>query len=437
MEYVLSVSFCIMEMLAVSIIADALFQRRFLRSWVHYILVVSSGIFSSILVTVASGIVVSFLKATLSIGMYFLILHVMYKGKMSSKLLMAAAFFPILYAVDNVVMMSVMQMLDFSYLSLVQAKGVYILSAFTAKILLLILAALFGRILEQRCEKISVKLDISSWAFLLLIPLLSIFIMILLVNDAIYKGRIGMELFILTFGLWACDIAVVFLWKRLENTRRFELENKLLQQEVRGNMETITALENAYRQQRRQTHDFDNHMQIIQGLLSIGKVEKALHYVQEWTKMPAPAYTVIETNNSLIDTVLTQKYLAAKEKSVHMAFSLEDLSRIPIGEAELITVLANLLDNAIEAAAECRMGKEVRVKMGRLSDQSFLCSVRNTSNPVQIVDGTIHTTKVDVQAHGFGISNVVQIVKNSGGTYSISQKDGWVQFVVLFPPENN
>lgn len=46
---------------------------------------------------------------------------------------------------------------------------------------------------------------------------------------------------------------------------------------------------------------------------------------------------------------------------------------------------------------------------------------------------TIQTTKQNVHAHGFGIANVKRVAEKHGGTCSLSQKDGWVQFTVLLP----
>ena len=54
------------------------------------------------------------------------------------------------------------------------------------------------------------------------------------------------------------------------------MENKLLRQEIQSNLEKASALEQAYRRQRRQTHDFNNHMKAVQGLLTIGKTQEAL-----------------------------------------------------------------------------------------------------------------------------------------------------------------
>ena len=355
-------------------------------------------------------------------------------AKLSARILAVVIVFLLWYAVDNIVLMTAMWMFRDSYLSFIMQKSVYLFAGFTAKIVMLLLVTLFSVVLEKNNKRHRLgKLKISSWLLLFFIALFSVFIMVLMVNQAIKRNELSVWVFVLCFGLWACDVAVIFLWNRLEREGQIVMENKLLRQEIQSNLEKASALEQAYRRQRRQTHDFNNHMKAVQGLLTIGKTQEALQYVQHWTKEEAPGRMAIESGNPLVDTVLTQKYLEAKEKGVHMMFLLEDAAALPVSDAEFITVLTNLLDNAARAAAECAQEKEVRVKFKRLADGGCLLSVRNTSNPVTIEADTIQTTKQNAHAHGFGMANVKRVAEKHGGTCSLSQKDGWVQFTVLLP----
>ena len=47
-----------------------------------------------------------------------------------------------------------------------------------------------------------------------------------------------------------------------------------------------TDCEEASRLLRLQRHDFINHIQVIQALIQLGKVEKALRYIDEMVKSP-------------------------------------------------------------------------------------------------------------------------------------------------------
>ncbi|MDD4849904.1 MAG: GHKL domain-containing protein [Gemmiger sp.] len=71
-------------------------------------------------------------------------------------------------------------------------------------------------------------------------------------------------------------------------------------------------------------------------------------------------------------------------------------------------------------------GREIHVKLV-LEEQLFL-SVRNTSNPVKIVNDCIPTTKADPALHGFGLATVKTILAQYGGEYAMGYENGWFQF---------
>ena len=434
MEYALSLGLCLMELFSFSLAADAVFPRRFSKAGVHYAWVAAFGVCLGTCLMLFFQKVPDLVKLPFTLTFIVWMSAVLYRAKLSARILAVVIVFLLWYAVDNIVMMTAMWMFRDSYSSFIMQKSVYLFAGFTAKIVMLLLVTLFSVVLEKNNKRHRLgKLKISSWLLLFFIALFSVFIMVLMVNQAIKRNELSVWVFVLCFGLWACDVAVIFLWNRLEREGEIVMENKLLRQEIQSNLEKAWALEQAYRRQRRQTHDFNNHMKAVQGLLTIGKTQEALQYVQQWTKEEAPGRMAIESGNPLVDTVLTQKYLEAKEKGVHMMFLLEDAAALPVSDAEFITVLTNLLDNAARAAAECALEKEVRVKFKRLADGGCLLSVRNTSNPVTIEADTIQTTKQNAHAHGFGIANVKRVAEKHGGTCSLSQKDGWVQFTVLLP----
>ena len=52
----------------------------------------------------------------------------------------------------------------------------------------------------------------------------------------------------------------------------------------------------------------------------------------------------------MIDTLLSQKYNEAQKNPIPVLFSLCDLSECPISSRDLLVLLGNLVDNAIEAS---------------------------------------------------------------------------------------
>lgn len=275
MEYALDIGLCLMEAFSITFALDSRFHRRFSSDAVQFFLVLCFSLFVSISTILVFASSLSSFKIIFAVFSYLFLVMLLYQEKLTAALLAVVVYTAVLYTVDYMVAVAVMGFFRYSYPMLMELQSVYFLSAFTAKTLLAVLAALWAKF-ERRKKSSTGYLPVTSWFVLLLIAVFSVFIMVLMVNQAIKRNELSVWVFVLCFGLWACDVAVIFLWNRLEREGEIVMENKLLRQEIQSNLEKASALEQAYRRQRRQTHDFNNHMKAVQGLLTIGKTQEAL-----------------------------------------------------------------------------------------------------------------------------------------------------------------
>ncbi len=433
MEYVLSYAMVFAELFSLSLLADSFFlerlRSRFARGAAIAIFsLVSFGMFMFVFKNFSS-----FPKILCALFSFFLFLCISYRALWKEFLLLGVVFYVFLCAIDNCIMLLSMSFFQYSYPALINDKGAYICGAYASKLIELTACLLFNRIRKAKKDRGAV-LSPTSWFYLLLTPIFSLIIDLSIVTHAILQNDVGTWVILITVGLLFCNIAVVFLWNQLEREQRTLLENELLRQRVHSDQEKVSDLSAAYCQQRQQTHDFKSHMKAVEALLSAGSFDRALDYVRNWTANAQQSpQAVVHTNNPLVDALLNQKYQQAKEQGISVSLLADDLENLPIGDADFVTVLSNLLDNAIEAAAQCEQERAIHIKMQSNGNGKFILSVRNTSQPVHIIGETIQTTKPDPMAHGFGLANVKRIVAKNGGVCCLSQKEGWVQFTVSLP----
>ena len=57
----------------------------------------------------------------------------------------------------------------------------------------------------------------------------------------------------------------------------------------------------------------------------------------------------IKTNNVIIDAILNSKYKETLDKGIVFIFQINDLSGIKMRDEDIVVILSNLLNNAIEA----------------------------------------------------------------------------------------
>lgn len=200
----------------------------------------------------------------------------------------------------------------------------------------------------------------------------------------------------------------------------------LLRQHMELQQDSMRALEQNYRLQRKSVHEFEHHLQVLRGLLDQGEVERARDYLNRLKKDRSIHLMSVNSHHPVIDVILNQKHRTAQENGIKMQIRVNDLSAVDIPSDDLVVVLTNLLDNAIEACRRIDGYREIRCTV--LYDEGLYISIRNTSAPVEVVDGRIPTSKQDSLSHGFGLMSVSFVLDQLNAEYTFGYDEGWFHF---------
>ena len=200
----------------------------------------------------------------------------------------------------------------------------------------------------------------------------------------------------------------------------------LLRQHMEMQQESMAALEQNYRMQRKSTHEFEHHLQVLRDLLDRNETDAARDYLDRLKKNRSIHIMNVSSKHPVIDVILNQKYHTARENEIKMQIKVNDLSAQTVPTDSLVVVLTNLLDNAIEACRRLDGYREIFCSI--LYDDGLYISIRNTSSPVEIVDGKIPTTKQDSLSHGFGLLSVTYVLDKLDAEYTFGYDEGWFHF---------
>jgi two-component system CitB family sensor kinase len=193
---------------------------------------------------------------------------------------------------------------------------------------------------------------------------------------------------------------------------------------------------------RAQEHEFANRLHVIGGLLELERYAEAVQFVNVNSSLhqELAAALVGRIGDPVISALLLGKASVASERGITLRVSM--LTEVPGGlvdPQDLVTILGNLIDNALDSAARGGPGGHVDVTLGVDGDE-LQARVHDSGPGIdpslsQEIFRDGFTTKVATgsgRRRGLGLALVSQAVRRQGGRIAVDNLDGAV-FTVTLP----
>lgn len=173
---------------------------------------------------------------------------------------------------------------------------------------------------------------------------------------------------------------------------------------------------------RRLKHDMRNHLMVIAMSLGNEKYDEARTYTAQILDKLNLEYSYIDSGNALLNYILNLKLQQAQQMQVHMQLQIENLKFQKIDSVDFSSLLTNLLDNAIHAAANSDK-RQISVSISKKRGYEAI-SVRNSINSsVLAVNPDLHSTHAEPEKHGMGIKQIRAIIEKYNGLLDIYEED--------------
>lgn len=192
---------------------------------------------------------------------------------------------------------------------------------------------------------------------------------------------------------------------------------------------------------RAQQHEFSNRLHAIAGLLELGLGDEALQYVTEIRGTSAEFDQTLRANIAApqIIGLLLGKAAEASERGIELVISPETwLGDSPDKIQALTTIVGNLVDNALDAAAD---GPPPRRVVVEILDEPAMVTVSVVDSGPGVSPATAKlmfqdgfTTKAgqDSRRRGIGLALVQRLVTRLNGSVEVSEGPG-ARFTVHLP----
>ena len=198
---------------------------------------------------------------------------------------------------------------------------------------------------------------------------------------------------------------------------------------------------------RTQTHEYSNKLHTLAGLIQLGSHQEALDLIgRETSGYQELLGTLAETvPEPLLSAIILGKYNRAQE--LRIIFQLDPESRmidIPkkINREKIVTILGNLLENALEAAQENTSGKRTVLLSMTDFGNDLIFEVEDSGSGIEdeSVDLSLQhgfTTKSGT-GRGIGLSLVHENLKYLGGHLTVVRSSlGGMRFTIYIPKHSH
>ncbi|WP_308249861.1 sensor histidine kinase [Sphaerisporangium fuscum] len=188
---------------------------------------------------------------------------------------------------------------------------------------------------------------------------------------------------------------------------------------------------------RAAAHEAANRLHTVVTLVELGRADQAVAFATEElrTAQQLTDRVVGAVREPVLAALLLGKTAEAAERGVELSIGPDsELDDVVLNPRDLVTILGNLIDNAVEAAMNGTRPARVHVRLSA-GDGVFLARVAD-SGPGLPADAAEMfrrgwTTKGD--GRGLGLAMVGQAVRRLGGTIEAGQEDEGAVFTVRLP----
>lgn len=169
-----------------------------------------------------------------------------------------------------------------------------------------------------------------------------------------------------------------------------------------------------YANMRGWRHDYHDHLQALKAYLDNQDTAAARQYLNELEDKLDAVDPLVHSGNAMLDAIVNAKLTLAERLHIPVNEKVIVGNTPLIKDVDLVVILGNLLDNAIEAISEQPPDekRQLRLYIG-IVKQQFYISVTNTRPADQVIDYQYASTKSDKR--GLGIRRVNKLVAKYDG----------------------
>ena len=232
-------------------------------------------------------------------------------------------------------------------------------------------------------------------------------------------------LFIINIGSFLIYLIMIKLDGQLAKNLELEERNHYLDIE---NLE-YELLEERIQEARRARHDMRHHIILMNDYLENEEYGELKEYLKQYKQSLPDDHAIQFCPNRAVNSVLLHFAHEAREYGIDFQVNLSIPEKLTVSDTDISVLLGNLLENAVDACAECDTDRHIIVR-GNAEKHSLFFTIDNScrDNIKRDKRGEFISTKK--KGSGLGLQSAKYIVTRYNGVFRAEKKEN--MFFVSF-----
>lgn len=219
------------------------------------------------------------------------------------------------------------------------------------------------------------------------------------------------------------NVLCYYVFVKMSAKNKERLQYTLMELRLKEQEKSLVEMKRSYEEIRKIRHDMKNYVECAATLLHSGKNDEAKNYLSSLLENKINVGNqIIYTDNDALNAVISSKMRLCHKNNIKFNYEITgSVKKIP--ELDISILMANLLDNAIEASMKLKEDRVVFLKIFNQGNYVVIQINNHIDQSVLDKNPGLMTTKKDKFQHGIGSISIKDIVKKHNGIMSTYEKD--------------
>ncbi len=231
---------------------------------------------------------------------------------------------------------------------------------------------------------------------------------------------------IISINLFAYCIYLTLLKEQKSDHQR-NLQIQAYEYQIKNHENIIQV----YQETCRLRHDMKHQFTLIQSLLKNGHIADAENYLSSLIDLTIEHSPILLCDNEMINYVLNYKLAQCNKLKIPCSFQITT-PLANLSESDLVLILSNLLDNAIEAEKGLP-DPDIKVIIQKQGGYVQFMIQNRIMHSVLENNPSLLTSKRESKYHGYGIANARDLLSKHDGMMDFYESCGYFICRILFP----